>query len=273
MVNPIRSVLSCGNRRTRVSRMRTGPDRWSSKLGFYLAAVGAAVGLGSIWGFPYLTGANGGSAFVFVFILACLAIATPLLVAEFMIGRRSRRNPSEAAGEVAASFGRSRGWNAIGILGTAATFFIMSYYTVIAGWVLAYTWTLVSGELTSLPRRAVERHFQEFLSDPLRVGAWHLAFVVLVGSISARGVNRGIELANKIRAQGLLLLLLILDAYALATGDVSRGLAFAFAPGFGKLSAGGVLAPLRPAVLSPGGGEAVDPAVRAPLPPRALLCP
>src|SRR5260370_35795800 len=128
MVNPIRSVLSCGNRRTRVSRMRTGPDRWSSKLGFYLAAPGAAVGLGSIWRFPYLTGTNGGSAFVFVFILACLAIATPLLVAEFIIGRQSRRNPAEAAGEVAASFGRSRRWNAIGVRGTGAAFFLMSCF-------------------------------------------------------------------------------------------------------------------------------------------------
>src|ERR1700687_2419531 len=106
--------------------MRSDTDGGSSKLVFYLAAPGAAVGLGSIWRFPYLTGTNGGSAFVFVFILAWLALATPLLVAEFIIGRRSRRNPSEAAGEVAASFGRSRGWNVIGILGTAATFFIMS---------------------------------------------------------------------------------------------------------------------------------------------------
>ncbi|HLZ98978.1 MAG TPA: sodium-dependent transporter [Steroidobacteraceae bacterium] len=251
--------------------MRAGIERWSSKLGFYLAAVGAAVGLGSIWRFPYLTGAYGGSAFVFVFILACLAIATPLLTAEFIIGRRSRRNPSEAAGEVAASFGRSRAWNAIGILGTAATFCIMSYYTVIAGWVLAYTWTLISGELTSLPRRAVERHFQEFLSDPLRVGAWHLAFVVLVGGISARGVNRGIELANKIRAPGLLVLLLILDAYALTTGDVRRGIAFAFAPDFGKLSARVVLAAIGQAFFATGVGMAMMLAYGAYVPRGASL--
>lgn len=251
--------------------MRTGPERWSSKLGFYLAAVGAAVGLGSIWRFPYLTGTNGGSAFVFVFVLACLAIATPLLAAEFIIGRRSRRNPSEAAGEVAASFGRSRGWNAIGVLGTAATFFIMSYYTVIAGWVLAYAWAFASGELTSLPRREVERHFHEFLSNPVRVGVWHLAFVILVGAISARGVNRGIELANKIRAPGLLILLLILDAYALATGDVSRGLAFAFAPDFGKLSPGVVLAAIGQAFFATGVGMAMMLAYGAYVPRGASL--
>src|SRR6202166_3511941 len=251
--------------------MRAGFERWSSKLGFYLAAPGAAVGLGSIWRFPYMTGTNGGSAFVFVFILACLAIATPLLVAEFIIGRRSRRNPVEAAGAVAATFGASRRWNCIGVLGTAATFFIMSYYTVIAGWVLAYTWTLVSGELTSLPRRAVERHFQEFLSSPLRVGAWHLAFVVLVGSISARGVNRGIELANKIRAPGLLILLLILVAYALVTGDVTRGLAFAFAPDFGRLSPNVVLAAIGQAFFATGVGMAMMLAYGAYVPRGASL--
>lgn len=249
----------------------TGPERWSSKLGFYLASVGAAVGLGSIWRFPYLTGAKGGSAFVLVFILACLAIATPLLVAEFMIGRRSRRNPAEAAGEVAASYGRSRAWNVIGVLGTAATFLIMSYYTVIAGWVLAYAWKCAAGDLTALPRSVVARQFQEFLSSPLRVGAWHLAFIVLVGSISARGVNRGVELANKIRAPGLLILMLILVAYALATGDVSRGMAFAFAPDFAKLSANVVLAAIGQAFFATGVGMGMMLAYGAYVPRGASL--
>jgi NSS family neurotransmitter:Na+ symporter len=251
--------------------MRSGPERWSSKLGFYLAAPGAAVGLGSIWRFPYLTGTNGGSAFVFVFILACLAIATPLLVAEFIIGRRSRRNPAEAAGEVAAAFGRSRRWNAIGVLGTAATFFIMSYYTVIAGWVLAFAWKSISGELAALPRSALELHFHQFLSSPWRVGAWHLAFVVLVGCISARGVNRGIELANKIRAPGLLILLLTLVAYALITGDVTRGLAFAFAPDFGRLSPNVVLAAIGQAFFATGVGMGMMLAYGAYVPRGASL--
>jgi NSS family neurotransmitter:Na+ symporter len=231
--------------------------RWSSQFAFYLAAAGAAVGLGSIWRFPYLTGANGGSAFVIIFVLACLAIATPLLVGEFMLGRRSRRSPPEAAGEVAASFSRSRNWNAIGILGTAATFLIMSYYTVIAGWVMAYAWKCASGELTGPAPRAIVGQFHEFLSNPLRVGAWHLAFIILVGGISARGVNRGIELANRIRAPSLLVLLLILVAYALTTGDVKHGIAFAFAPDFSKLSANVALAAIGQAFYATGVGMAM----------------
>ncbi len=251
--------------------MGTAPERWTSKLGFYLAAPGAAVGLGSIWRFPYLTGTNGGSAFVFIFILACLGIATPLLVAEFMIGRRSRRNPAEGAGEVAASFGCSRRWNAIGVLGTAAAFIVMSYYTVIAGWVLAYAWKCISGELNALPRHAVEVQFHEFLSNPWRVGAWHLAFVVLLGSISARGVNRGIEVANKIRAPALLILLLMLVGYALATGDVKRGLAFAFAPDLSRLSANVVLAAIGQAFFATGVGMGMMLAYGAYVPRGASL--
>jgi NSS family neurotransmitter:Na+ symporter len=238
-------------------RIGSEPGRWSSKFAFHLAAVGASVGLGSIWRFPYLTGANGGSAFVIIFIGACLFIATPLLVAEFAIGRRSRRNPPEAAGVVAASFGFSRGWNAIGILGTVATFLIMSYYTVIAGWVLAYTWECASGHLAGLTRPEVGRHFHDFLSNPLRVGTWHLAFITLIGSILARGVNSGIELANKIRGPGLLSLLLILVAYALSTGDVTRGISFAFAPDLHRLSANVVLAAIGQAFYATGVGMAI----------------
>lgn len=236
---------------------KSEPGRWSSAIAFHLATVGAAVGLGSIWRFPYLAGTNGGSAFVFVFILACLAIAIPLLVAEFMIGRRSRRSPPEAAGEVAASFGRSRAWNAIGVLGTGAIFLIMTYYTVIAGWVMAYTWKCASGQLTGLARPAVAAHFHGFLASPAQVGAWQLAFIALVAVISARGVNRGIELANKIRSPVMLVLLLILVAYALTTGDVANGLAFALAPDFRKISPSVVLAAIGQAFYATGVGQAM----------------
>jgi neurotransmitter:Na+ symporter, NSS family len=229
-------------------------ERWSSKLSFYLAAVGASVGLGSVWRFPYLTGANGGSAFIFVFVLAILGIATPLLVAEFVLGRRSRRNPAAAAGEVAASVGGSRRWNLIGLLGTWTAVIIMSYYTIIAGWVMAYVWKCASGELTALARADVPGYFHEFLSRSLEIGGWHLAFIVLAGAISAGGVTRGIEVATRIRAPGLLILMLILDAYALIKGNVHLGLRFALTPDFGRLSGGVVLAAVGQAFFATGVG-------------------
>lgn len=232
----------------------SGSARWSSGLTFYLAAIGAAVGLGSIWRFPYLAGAEGGSAFIFVFVLACFLIATPLLVAEYMIGRRARRSPPQAAGTVAAAFGASRGWDAIGQLGMWAALLIMSYYTIIAGWVMAYIWKCASGELAAVPRSAVPAHFHAFLASPLEIGAWQLAFLTLMALISAFGVTRGIELATKIRAPGLLILLLILVTYSLTTGDVRRGLRFAFAPDFSRLSGHVLLAAVGQAFFATGVG-------------------
>lgn len=235
----------------------TGTPFWSSRFSFYLGAVGAAVGLGSIWRFPYLVGSSGGSAFIFVFVLACLVIATPLLVAEFAIGRRSRHSPPQAAGVVAQASGLSSHWNVIGVLGTLAAFIIMSYYTVIAGWVLAYTWKVGAGALTGLERPEVAGLWREFLSGPWEVGAWHLAFIVLVAFISARGLNSGIETASKIRAPALLTLLLILVGYSLATGDVKRGLAFAFVPNFTAITPQVVLAAVGQAFFATGVGQAM----------------
>lgn len=236
--------------------MSAATGRWSSRFAFNLATVGAAVGLGSIWRFPYLAGTNGGSTFLLVFILACVAIATPLLVAEFIIGRRSRQSPPAAAGQVAAALGHSRAWNWIGVLGTVACVLIMSNYTVIAGWVIAYAWKCATGQIMGLSRSAVADHFTGFLASPWQVGLWHIVFLVIVGWISARGLNRGIEIANKVRAPGLLILLLVLVAYALVQGDV-RGLTFAFQPDLSKLSAELVLAAIGQAFYATGVGMAI----------------
>ena len=230
---------------------------WSSRLAFYLATVGGAVGLGSIWRMPYLVGSNGGSAFISVFVLACLMIATPLLVAEFLIGRRARLSPPEAAGVVARESGRSTKWNAIGILGTIAAFAIISYYTVIAGWVLAYTWKCATGALVGLSRPEVATLWRGFLASPVEIGAWHLAFLIVVAVISARGVGRGVEMATKVRAPVLLILLVVLMAYAMSIGDVRQGVRFAFAPNFSAITPQVVLAAIGQAFYATGVGMAM----------------
>jgi NSS family neurotransmitter:Na+ symporter len=240
----------------RVSPPHKKPE-WTSSLAFYFATVGASVGLGSIWRFPYLVGGSGGSAFVFVFVLACLLIATPLLAAEFLIGRHSGRSPPEAAGAVAAESHLSSRWNAIGVLGTLASFVVVSYYTLIAGWVMAYTWTCASGALVGLHHGEVVSLWHAFLANPVALASWHMAFIAIVGVISARGVNRGLELANKIRAPVLLALMLILVVYALHAGDWRRGLAFAFAPNFAAITAPVVLSAIGQAFYATGVGAAM----------------
>jgi len=230
---------------------------WSSRFAVYLATVGASVGLGSIWRFPFLAGTSGGSAFVLVFVLAIGLIATPLLAAEFMIGRRARLSPPAAAGAVARQSGLSQRWNAIGRLGTAAAFLILSYYAVVAGWVMAYTWKCASGALSGLPRGEVDALWRRFLASPVEMGAWHLAFVALVTFFSARGLRRGIEPATAIRAPALLGLLLVLDAYALTSGEARRGLAFAFIPDFSAITPEVVLVAVGQAFYATGVGMAM----------------
>ena len=231
--------------------------RWSSRPAFYFATVGAAVGLGSIWRLPYQVGSSGGSAFVLVFTVACLLIATPLLAAEFLIGRHSRLSPPDAAGAVALESGLSTRWNAIGVLGTIAAFIMMTSYTVVAGWVLAYSWKCASGMLAGLHRPEVAHLWQTFRSSPIEMGAWHLSFLALVGVISAGGVSRGIEVATKARAPILLILLVVLTAYALANGDAHAGFRFAFAPNLAAITPQVLLAAIGQAFYATGVGAAM----------------
>lgn len=232
-------------------------NSWSSSTAFYISAVGAAVGLGSIWRFPYLAGTSGGGAFIFVFILALLLIAIPLLVAEFSIGRQAHCNAAHAAGIVAEQSGRSRRWSIIGVLGTIAAFWIGSYYTVISGWVLAYAWKCAHGELDQQSHAAVAALRDAFLADPVQMGAWHFAFLAGIAFVSARGVNRGIELANRIRAPALLILLCVLVAYALRVGDVRHGLDFAFGLHWSQVTPQVVLAAIGQAFFATGVGMAM----------------
>jgi NSS family neurotransmitter:Na+ symporter len=230
---------------------------WSSNLAVYLGTAGASVGLGSIWRFPYLAGTGGGSAFILIFVLACVLVATPLLAAEFALGRASRLSPPEAAGAVAAAAGLGSWWNAIGVLGTLAAFLIFSYYTVIAAWVLAYAWKCATGLLSAAGPQHVAALWTEFQSNPIEVAAWHAGFVAAVIMISARGLQGGIEPANKLRAPALLALLLILVVYSLSTGDVRRGLTFAFKPDFSAVTAQVVLSAIGQAFYATGVGQAM----------------
>ncbi len=194
--------------------MRAATGRWSSWFAFNLAAVGAAVGLGSIWRFPYPGGDEWGQHL-------SSRVHPRLRGHRNAAAGRGIRDRTQilvqsagSGGHVAAAFGYSRSWNWIGVLGTVACVLIMSNYTVIAGWVLAYTWKCASGQIMGLSRPAIAEHFVGFLASPWQVGFWHVVFLFIVGAISARGLNRGIEIANKVRAPGLLILLSVLVAYA-----------------------------------------------------------
>lgn len=239
--------------------MTTGPrtETWSSNLAFYLSIAGAAVGLGTLWRFPFLAGHHGGGLFVLVFVVACLLIAVPLLTAEYLLGRRGGPNVPQGAGRVAKASGLSSRWAAIGVLGTLAVFMIMTYYSVIGGWVLSYVAAYATGEVSGLTHAEITTRFNALLADPWRLTFWHAAFMAATVAISSAGLHRGIEVANKIMMPGLFGILLGLAIYALNQGDAGRAIAFLTQVDFSQLSGELVLAAVGQAFFATGVGMAI----------------
>lgn len=209
--------------------------QWSSRLMFVLAASGSAVGLGNIWKFPYIAGENGGGAFVLVY-LGCIAlVGLPIMIAEVMLGRRGRQSPINTMAELAAEAKTSPLWQLLGWLGMVAGFIILSYYSVIAGWALAYVARSVSGVFNNVTADGARSIFGDLVGDPERLLAWHTLFMVMCMLVVARGVHHGLEKAVRILMPALLVLLLVLVGYAYNSGYFMQGVDFLFTPDFDKL--------------------------------------
>ena len=214
---------------------------WSSRLAFVLAATGSAVGLGNIWKFPYIAGENGGGAFVLVY-LACIGlIGIPIMMAEVMLGRRGRQSPVNTMRALAAEANAHPAWHWLGWAGVVAGFLILSYYSVIAGWALAYVFRSMAGVFTGATADGVGSIFAQLTGDPERLLAWHTIFMVLTMIVVARGVKSGLEQAVRFLVPALFVLLIMLDGYAMASGAFEQGLRFLFTPDFSKITANGVL--------------------------------
>ncbi|MGP9797501.1 sodium-dependent transporter [Halomonas sp. 86] len=224
--------------------------QWSSRMGFVLAAAGSAVGLGNIWRFSYMTGESGGAAFVLVYLACVTLVGLPILVAEWMIGRRGQKNPINTMSDLATRHGRSRAWATIGISGVLAAFLILSFYSVIGGWSLNYTLGSVIGTFNGQDADAVGAIFGDLLGSPTTLLLWHTAFMVLVIGIVARGVTKGLEAASRLLMPALIVLLLILVGYGVTSGYFGEALAFMFSPDWGALDGGVVLAAMGQAFFT-----------------------
>lgn len=209
---------------------------WSSRMGFVLAATGAAVGLGNIWKFPYITGENGGGAFVLVYLACVVAVGLPVMIAEMVLGRRGRRNPIGTMRLLSEEESRSSAWRFVGWLGVATGMLILSYYSVVAGWTLSYTVESVSGAFRGVGPDEVGTMFSSLLASPLKLLAWHTLFMGMTVFVVARGVQHGLEAAVRYLMPVLLVLLLILVGYAMSTGHFMDGVHFLFDPDFSKLT-------------------------------------
>ena len=226
--------------------------QWSTRFGFLMASVGFAVGLGNIWRFPYVTGENGGGAFVAVYLICVATIALPILMAELLIGRRGRLNPAGAMAAVAAAEGRSPRWGWVGGLNLAAAFLIEVVYCVVAGWVLHYLWQALSVGFTDVGPAQAEAQFNGLLAHPASLLAWTLLALGATTLIIYGGVRKGIERAVNGLMPFLFALLLLLAAHNLLAGGFGEALEYLFTPDFTKVSGPMILAAVGQAFFSIG---------------------
>jgi len=224
--------------------------QWSSRWTFILAATGAAVGLGNIWKFPYLTGQNGGSAFVLVYIVCVAALGIPLMMAEILLGRRGRSTPIRSMQVLAEETNTTQWWQLVGWSGTLAGMLILSYYSVIGGWTLAYVFKSAAGTFSGASGQFAAETFSSFVGSATTLFIWHTVFMVLTMGVVAGGVQGGLEKAIQFLMPTLFILLLLMVGYSMTTGFFGKGLEFLFTPDFSKLTGASMLSAMGQAFFS-----------------------
>lgn len=220
-------------------------NAWASKIGFILAAAGSAIGLGAIWKFPYTTGTNGGGAFLLLFLVFTLLLGLPVLIAEFLIGRTSGKTALRAFSELG-----HKKFTFIGVLGVVTCFLLLSFYSVIGGWVLIYTLLGLSGNLTSLTSEQLGELFGTISASPLYAVVGQVVFLIITGLIVLRGVQSGIEKMSKIMMPLLFLCFIILVGRSLTLEGAGAGVRFFIEPDFSALNRTSVLSALGQAFFS-----------------------
>jgi len=219
-------------------------------MAFILAVTGSAVGLGNIWKFPYVAGENGGGAFVLVYLLCVFLVGMPVMMSEILIGRRGRRNPVATMALLGREEGSSPNWKWLGIMGVVAGILILSYYSVVAGWTVAYVFKSATGVFAGATAGEVSAEFGGFVGDWRLVGLAHTVFMGLTVFVVARGVERGLEQAVRFMVPALLVLMFILLGYSVSSGHFGEGMAFMFTPDFSKLTWDSVLAAMGQAFFT-----------------------
>jgi len=221
-------------------------DSFSSKLGVIAAAAGSAIGLGNIWRFPYVTGQNGGAAFLIVYVLFIVAIGIPVMLSEFTIGRRAQRNPYGAFKLLKPT----QPWYLIGLGGIAAAFFILAFYSTIAGWTLEYLYRAIINGFSGKSSLELNEMFVSFQKGGFMPVVWQMIFMFLTGFVVYRGVKDGIEKYAKILMPVLLVLIIIICIRSVTLPGAGAGLEFLFKPDFSKLTPNVILEALGQAFFS-----------------------
>ncbi|MDL4861646.1 sodium-dependent transporter, partial [Halomonas elongata] len=205
-------------------------ERWSSRRAFILAVTGAAVGLGNIWRFPYITGENGGAVFLLLYVAFVILLGVPVMMAEILIGRAGRRSPMQSLGHLASEAGASGHWRWVGLFGAFTVFCILSFYSVVSGWSIEFLVEAVNGEFVGRSAAEIGAGFDAFLADPALMAFNHTLFLVMTMLVVAAGVTKGLERLNNFLMPLLYLLLLVLAGHAATTSGFGEAVSWLFKP-------------------------------------------
>ena len=218
---------------------------FGSKVGIVLAPAGSAVGLGNVWRFPYMTGENGGAAFILIYLGCILILGLPGMISEFIVGRHAQANAARAYDKLS----NGRPWKLVGYLGILTSTIILGFYAVVAGWCLQYLFASIAGHING-DAEYVKNYFVTFSSDPLKPVLWGVGFVLLTHLVVVRGVKGGIERTSKLLMPILLILLVIIVIASCMLPGAMEGVRFLFEPDFTKLTSSVMLEALGQAFFS-----------------------
>lgn len=244
---------------------------WTSRFAFLMASIGFAVGLGNIWRFPYITGENGGGAFVLVYMVCVITIGLPILIAELMIGRHGKMTPPGSMKKVAELSQQSPRWAWVGVMNLLAAFLIMITYSVVAGWVLNYLQVAAVTGFEGVEPAAATASFDQLLAEPGPMVLWTLLALALTGSIIYAGLQNGIERAVSILMPMLFTMMILLVIYNMAVGGFSEAVDYLFTVDFSKINATVMLAAIGQAFFSIGVAMAGMMTFGAYLPPNISI--
>lgn len=214
-------------------------ERFSTGLAVFFATLGSALGLGNIWKFPYLIGENGGGAFLLVYLVCIVFVGIPIMVGEFYIGRKTRKNAVGAFKKLGAP-----GWKIIGYMGILSSYLIMFFYSCVAGWVYSYVFKIIRGDFASVTAESVQAEFGRAVTEPLMPVIWQAIVMIVVSIILILGVKKGIERVTKTLLPVLFVLIIICDLRALTLSGAGDGLKFLFHVDFSMITAPVILTAL-----------------------------
>ena len=219
--------------------------KFGSKIGIVLATAGSAVGLGNVWRFPYMTGENGGAAFLLIYIGCIFILGIPGMISEFIVGRRAQSNAARAYHQLS----NGKPWRLVGYLGILTSTIILGFYAVVAGWCLQYLFAAIVGHLNG-DAHYVMNYFQKFSSDSVKPVLWGVYFILVTQWVVARGIRGGIERASKWLMPILLVLLVVLVIASCMLPGAMEGVRFLLKPDFSKLNSSVMIEALGQAFFS-----------------------